>query len=67
VKQININGENKKMLNLNLTEVRETITVKPNGEVIIDYFFDFADKSYGMLSAIASGQTATFRRVSARA
>lgn len=54
------------MLNLNLTEVRETITVKPDGKVIVDYFFDFADKSYGMLSAtIPDGQTATFRRVSA--
>jgi hypothetical protein len=56
------------MLNLNLTEVRETITVKPDGKVIIDYFFDFADKSYGMLSAaFPVGQTATFRRVSTTA
>ena len=56
------------MLNLNLTEVRETITVKPDGTVIVDFFFDFADKSYGMLAAAyPAGQTATFRRVSATA
>lgn len=50
------------MFQFNLTEVRESITVKPDGRVFIDYFFDFADGSYGMLSALSHGQTATFRR-----
>ena len=54
------------MINLNLTEVRRTTTVKPSGEVIIDYFFDFADGSYGMLSALSQGQTATFRHAPER-
>lgn len=35
------------MFNLNLTEVRSTVTIKPTGEILIDYFFDFADGAYG--------------------
>jgi hypothetical protein len=54
------------MINLNLTEVRKTTTVKPDGRVIIDYFFNFKDGGYGMLSAVADGQTATFRHAPER-
>jgi hypothetical protein len=47
------------MFNLNISEVRQSVTVKTDGAILIDWFFDFSDGSYG---ALLSSGTLNFHR-----